>query len=135
MGAVVNNKKRAGRPKKIQEVQKESLDSGLFDSNIEQISGDNLDLSGAEPTYKPLPEDSVNKKYEATLDKLEKAELNKREKEVTNCLKKVKVIVRHLPKKSMVTDSNHVLFGNMAETAERVYVVPMLTSGLYVINL
>lgn len=59
---------------------------------------------------------------------------NKEEKkELINCLRNERVIVRHIPKQSnMVSNPKHVLYGGMAENAVRVFVVPRLTSGKYV---
>lgn len=53
--------------------------------------------------------------------------------ELINCLRKERVIVRHINRPStMVTNPKHVLFGGMAENAIRVFVVPKLSSGRYV---
>ena len=50
-----------------------------------------------------------------------------------NCLRKERIIVRHIPRQSnMIQNPKHVLYGGMAETAIRVFVVPKLTSGRYV---
>ena len=61
--------------------------------------------------------------------------INKKEdKELINCLRNEKVIVRFVPRETaMVHNKNHILYGGMAETATRNFVVPRLTStGLYV---
>lgn len=59
---------------------------------------------------------------------------NKGENEqLVSCLRKERIIVRHVPKPSnMVTNPKHVLYGKMAETAVRVFVVPVLSSGRFV---
>ena len=50
-----------------------------------------------------------------------------------NCLRNERVIVRHIPKESgMINNPNHILYGGMAETATRTFVVPRLSSGMYV---
>lgn len=50
-----------------------------------------------------------------------------------NCLRNERVIVRHIPKESgMVTNPKHILFGGMAENAVRTFVVPRLSSGMFV---
>lgn len=50
-----------------------------------------------------------------------------------NILRNEKVIVRHIPKEGgMVTNPKHVLYGGMAETAVRTFVVPRLRSGSFV---
>lgn len=52
---------------------------------------------------------------------------------LVNCLRKERVTVRHIPRQSnMVQNPKHVLYGGMADTAIRVFVVPKLTSGKYV---
>lgn len=54
-------------------------------------------------------------------------------KELVNCLRSERIIVRHIPRQSnMVQNPKHVLYGGMAENAIRVFVVPRLTSGKYV---
>lgn len=53
--------------------------------------------------------------------------------ELINCLRKERVIVRHINRPStMVTNPKHILYGGMAENAIRVFVVPKLSSGRYV---
>ena len=50
-----------------------------------------------------------------------------------NCLRNERIIVRHVPKESgMVTNPKHILFGGMAENAVRTFVVPRLSSGMFV---
>lgn len=47
-------------------------------------------------------------------------------------LRAERVVIRHVPRPSnMVTNPKHVLYGGMAETAIRVFVVPKLSSGRY----
>lgn len=54
-------------------------------------------------------------------------------KELVNCLRNERIIVRHIPRQSnMVQNPKHVLYGGMAENAIRVFVVPRLASGKYV---
>lgn len=50
-----------------------------------------------------------------------------------NCLRNERVIVRHIPKEGgMITNPKHILFGGMAENAIRTFVVPRLSSGMFV---
>ena len=50
-----------------------------------------------------------------------------------NILRNERVIVRHIPKEGgMITNPKHVLYGGMAETATRTFVVPRLRSGSFV---
>lgn len=52
---------------------------------------------------------------------------------LVNCLRNERIIVRHIPKESgMVTNPRHILFGGMAENAVRTFVVPRLSSGMFV---
>lgn len=53
--------------------------------------------------------------------------------DLVNCLRNERVIVRHIPKeRGMVTNPKHILFGGMAENAIRTFVVPRLSSGMFV---
>ena len=55
------------------------------------------------------------------------------ESDVINCLRNERIIVKHVPKRTgMITNEKHILFGGMAEGAVRVFVVPKLSSGMYV---
>lgn len=49
-----------------------------------------------------------------------------------SCLTNERVIVRHINKPGMISNPKHVLFGGMAENATRTYVVPRLSSGVFV---
>lgn len=54
------------------------------------------------------------------------------EAEPVNCLRNERIIVRFVPKPSSIQNPHHVLYGGMAETAVRNYVVPRITStGMY----
>lgn len=58
---------------------------------------------------------------------------HKVDKPLINCLRNERIIVRHIPKEGgMVTNPKHILFGGMAENASRTFVVPRLTSGMFV---
>lgn len=53
--------------------------------------------------------------------------------ELVNPLTNEKVIVRHINRqRGSITDPRHVLYGGMSERAIRIFVVPKLTSGVYV---
>lgn len=57
----------------------------------------------------------------------------KAETQLVNCLRNERVIVRHIPKQSgMVTNPKHILYGGMAENAKKTFVVPRLSSGVFV---
>lgn len=55
------------------------------------------------------------------------------ENQLINCLRNERIIIRHVPKQnSKIQNPKHVLYGGLAETATRSFVVPKLTSGKYV---
>ena len=57
----------------------------------------------------------------------------KAETQLVSCLRNERVIVRHIPKRTgLVTNPKHILYGGMAENAIRVFVVPRLSSGMFV---
>lgn len=50
-----------------------------------------------------------------------------------NCLRHERIIIRHISKQSgLVTNPKHILYGGMAENSVKTYVVPRLSSGMYV---
>lgn len=54
-------------------------------------------------------------------------------KNMVNCLRAERIIVRHVPKiGNKIQNPKHVLYGGMAENAIRVFVVPRLSSGKFV---
>lgn len=64
--------------------------------------------------------------------KTARAATKKEETGLINCLRNERVIVRHIPKQSrMVSNPKHILYGGMAESAKRTFVVPRLSSGRY----
>ena len=57
----------------------------------------------------------------------------KAETQLVSCLRNERVIVRHIPKQSgIVTNPKHILYGGMAENAKKTFVVPRLSSGVFV---
>ena len=56
------------------------------------------------------------------------------EEVLVNCLRNERIIVRYIPKGSGIWGNNpkHILAGGMAESAVRTFVVPKLSSGVYV---
>ena len=56
------------------------------------------------------------------------------DKDIINCLRNERVIVRYRPKQGWmgITNPRHVLSGGLAEGATRTFVVPRLSSGMYV---
>lgn len=53
--------------------------------------------------------------------------------ETINCLRNERITIRHIPKQNaLVNNPKHVLYGGMAENATRTFVVPKLSSGMFV---
>lgn len=48
-----------------------------------------------------------------------------------NCLRNERIIVRSIPKHSIVSDPKHILFGKMSPDAKRMFVVPTTANGNY----
>ena len=64
---------------------------------------------------------------------VEKKHVVKETGDLISCLRNERVIVRHIPKeRGMVTNPKHILYGGMAENATRTFVVPRLSSGMFV---
>lgn len=54
------------------------------------------------------------------------------QEDVPNCLRNVRVIVRHLPKNNgVITDPKHVLYGGMSEVATKTFTVPLMRNGRF----
>lgn len=53
-------------------------------------------------------------------------------KALKNPLRNERVSIQFIPKQGSITNPKHVLYGNMAENAYRVFVTPKLQSGYYV---
>ena len=65
-----------------------------------------------------------------------KSEVEKKPKPgkvIESCLRKERIIIRHVPKEGgLVTNPKHILYGGMAESAVRYFTVPILeSSGAY----
>ena len=57
--------------------------------------------------------------------------IEQEEQPLVNCLRKERVIARHIPRENSMIGNNpkHVLYGGMGENSTRTYVVPQLRSG------
>lgn len=63
----------------------------------------------------------------------ESTTITKPSRQLINCLRNERIIVRHIPKvHGMITNPKHILYGGMAENAIRTFTVPRLSSGMYV---
>lgn len=64
---------------------------------------------------------------------MKKGVIQSQDKPMISCLRKEKVLVRHIPKEGgMISNPKHILYGGMAESAVRFFTVPKLSSGMYV---
>ena len=56
------------------------------------------------------------------------------DKAPVSCLRKERICVRHIPQthSNDITNPKHVLYGGMAETAKKIFVVPRLRTGQFV---
>lgn len=87
-------------------------DTAIQDIPLHEIKKEEVEVKENKPTKKP--------------DKMEDTPL-------INCLRNERVIIRHIPKESgMVSNPKHILYGGMAENATRTFVVPRLSSGMFV---
>lgn len=88
-----------------------------------------IDNDAIEEIEKPI-QPQANREVSKVRDN-KKANINPNT--LVNCLRNERIIVRHIPKESgMVTNPKHILFGGMAENAIRTFVVPRLSSGMFV---
>lgn len=90
---------------------------------MEDIKIDNSEL--------PLVEVSKQTKHE---NKQKDKKTYENSSELINCLRNERIIVRHIPKTTGIWGNNpkHILSGGMAEGAVRTFVVPRLSSGMFV---
>lgn len=90
---------------------------------MEDIKIDNSEL--------PLVEVTKQTKYE---NKQKDKKTSENSSELINCLRNERIIVRHIPKTTGIWGNNpkHILSGGMAEGAIRTFVVPRLSSGMFV---
>lgn len=74
-----------------------------------------------------------NKKMEDSMVNTVNTVKEDKEEQLISCLRNERIIVRYIPKQTgLVTNPKHILYGGMAESAKRTFVVPRLSSGLFV---
>lgn len=74
-----------------------------------------------------------NKKMEDSMVNTVNTVKEDKEEQLISCLRNERVIVRYIPKQTgLITNPKHILYGGMAESARRTFVVPRLSSGLFV---
>lgn len=98
----------------------------------EENSNNNFEID--ESLEIPIREIESNRiEQKPNVTKRGKKDIEYEDTPLVNCLRNERIIVRHIPKESgMVTNPKHILYGGMAENAIRVYVVPRLSSGMFV---
>lgn len=101
----------------------------IFEGQETNTAGMVLDINPSEEVVprQVLPNPAV------TTQKVEKSKEYRQENPLINCLRNERIIVRFVPRETaMIHDKRHVLYGGMAESATRNFVVPRLRStGLY----
>lgn len=96
----------------------------------EQVDLDNIQI---DDTPQPIPMQVIEKNTVGEEKEVKPAVASSNTGEPVNCLRNERIIVRFIPRQtSMVTNPKHILYGGMAETAIRSFVVPRLSStGLF----
>ena len=90
----------------------------------------NFDIDNTETPLQEVPkEEAIVKSPKKTQKKVEVSD-----DALVSCLRNERIIVRHVPKLTGMWGNNpkHVLSGGMAEGAVRTFVVPRLSSGMFV---
>lgn len=89
-----------------------------------------FELGDMETPLVEVPKEEVTQKPRRT----QKKEVEAIEDAPVSCLRNEKIIVRHVPKMTGMWGNNprHILAGGMAEGAVRTFVVPRLSSGMFV---
>ena len=82
---------------------------------------------------RPVAQPTSMFQQEAEQPRYQPRQEKKEQKELVNCLRNERVIVRFVPRETaMVHNKDHILYGGMAETATRNFVVPrLLSTGIY----
>ena len=102
----------------------------------EKVNYANSDFDIDEESLKEMPlqekqKEEVKEEIKSNFSNTNKNEIIKNNTTV-NCLRNERIIVRHIPKENGITNPKHILFGGMAENAVRTFVVPRLSSGMFV---
>ena len=105
-------------------------------ANMDEMFGGNDTMQGMtlDVTPQNMPQMHVNPNPVYQKEQVAERKQPSEKKELINCLRNERVIVRFIAKETaMVHNKNHILYGGMAETATRSFVVPRLNStGAYV---
>lgn len=86
--------------------------------------------TGESLNYIPVEKEKTTVKE--TKYKQERKQKSEHSDTLINPLRKEKVEIRFVPKPGRISDTRHVLYGGMADSAYRIFVTPKLESGNYV---
>lgn len=90
-----------------------------------------LDMAAIEEAATPI-EVTPSKGKIKKVREVESTEVMAGPKQLVNCLRNERITVRFIKKETtLVPNQKHVLFGGMAETAVKIFTVPLLRSGTY----
>lgn len=90
---------------------------------------DSIDLNVDDFT---IPEEEVKVTRKVNKNNVKKEAPVNEPKPLVNCLRNERVIIRHINRPSSITDPRHVNYGRMNENSKKTYVVPRLSSGIFV---
>ncbi len=114
--------------KRVEEKENVTMD-GVIEQSEKAFAGMSLDINSQDmPAMHVTPNPTPSESKPAVQQKAKDDE-----EELVNCLRNERIIVRFVPKETaLIHNKNHILYGGMAETATRNFVVPRLAStGIY----
>ena len=102
-----------GKANKMEEINNEALNFNIDEDNLEMPLKE-------QPTKSTIK----NSQKMTTINPTQ----------TVNCLRNERIVVRYIPKLNGIWGNNpkHILAGGMSENAVRYFVVPKLSSGMYV---
>lgn len=103
------------------------------EEQLSQVDYKEQDFTIDEDAIKEQPAIKIEVPQKEVSYKSEAKQYRDKPKDFVSCLRKERIIVRHIPKQTgMITQPKHILYGGMAENAIRTFTVPRLLSGAYV---
>ncbi len=96
-----------------------------MEKEVENFDMESLDV--------PMQKVEIKAEVKEKVKSIKKVKKEEFKDTVINCLRNERIIVKLIPRETgLVTNPKHVLYGGMAEGSTRTFVVPRLTSGMYV---